>query len=278
MDKIYNYSDIQNSIRAIKGNNIGFITNFYPEMNKINQWIKEGVFFQEIVGNTLFLLRRMVDFNYLYYCSTSVHELSRSIPVLNMGIGSSQLVVDVIGKHPEVKLIAKAFLTNGFYLYTTLNRMSKNSADDTIFESNYSIKNANDSHSTGVMNLLNEYFDPIAEQLPMESDIKNWISLNHLIVFEEKDEIIGFIIFDILGMTSYLRYWFVHPQHRNKKIGSSLLNEFFSNSVGTKRQLFWVIQTNENAIKRYIHYGFNSENLYDYILTNKKIFYETKNN
>jgi hypothetical protein len=57
-----------------------------------------------------------------------------------------------------------------------------------------------------------------------------------------------------------------------------LLNEFFSNSVGTKRQLFWVIQTNENAIKRYIHYGFNSENLYDYILTNKKIFYETKNN
>jgi hypothetical protein len=96
--------------------------------------------------------------------------------------------------------------------------MSKNSADDTIFESNYSIKNANDSHSTGVMNLLNEYFDPIAEQLPMESDIKNWISLNHLIVFEEKDEIIGFIIFDILGMTSYLRYWFVHPQHRNKKI------------------------------------------------------------
>ena len=34
----------------------------------------------------------------------------------------------------------------------------------------------------------------------------------------------------------------------------------------TKRQIFWVIRTNENAIKRYKHYGFNEENMFDYVM------------
>ena len=53
-----------------------------------------------------------------------------------------------------------------------------------------------------------------------------------------------------------------------------LFNEFLSRGKNTQRQLFWVIKTNQNAIKRYRHYGFEEEKMSNFILTNKNIRYE----
>ena len=156
--------------------------------------------------------------------------------------------------------------------------MSRSTTKDEYKNSYPSLIKAEMAHTEAIFNILNRYFDPLAEQLPTKDEINNWIKLNHLILIEEKSEILGFVIFDLIGVTSYLRYWFVHPQYRDRKIGSTLLQEYFKISAETKRQLFWVIQTNENAINRYLHYGFHPENLYDYIMTNKNIHYETTNN
>ena len=88
-----------------------------------------------------------------------------------------------------------------------------------------------------------------------------------LAVYKEEGEIIGFVIFESSRSTHYLRYWFVHPKHRDKKIGSILLKTFFYEGRNTRRQLFWVITDNENAVKRYEHYGFKNEAMKDYVLT-----------
>ena len=114
--------------------------------------------------------------------------------------------------------------------------------------------------------------------MPTYKELVDWIRQEHISLYEVDGKIAGFIIYDLNGQTSYLRYWFVHPEYRNKKIGSILLNKFFSDNQEAKRQLFWVIQSNENAIKRYKHYGFESENLYDFIMTNKNIQYEAESN
>ena len=53
-----------------------------------------------------------------------------------------------------------------------------------------------------------------------------------------------------------------------------LFNEFLSRGKNTQRQLFWVIKTNQNAIKRYRHYGFEKEKMSNFILTNKNLSYE----
>ena len=76
----------------------------------------------------------------------------------------------------------------------------------------------------------------------------------------------GHLIFELSASTLYLRYWFTHPDYRDKKVGSRLLRRFFEEGKDTKRQLFWVIRTNENAIKRYKHYGFTEENMYDFVM------------
>ena len=87
-------------------------------------------------------------------------------------------------------------------------------------------------------------------------------------------KIVGFIIYDLYSTTLYLRYWFVDPLHRNLKIGSKLFREFRNRGKNTSRQLFWVIRSNQNAIKRYLHYGFKEENMYNYVLINNNENYE----
>lgn len=278
MDKVNRITEIQTDIKAIKTNNKGFITNFYPEFDKLNVWIENGQFHKKLIGNTVFFLKEKTEFSHLFYCSTSTDALNDSLSQLKFIIGKTLLIADIIGKESDIQSIVQIFRENEFYLYTTLNRMSRSTTKDEYKNSYPSLIKAEMAHTEAIFNILNRYFDPLAEQLPTKDEINNWIKLNHLILIEEKSEILGFVIFDLIGVTSYLRYWFVHPQYRDRKIGSTLLQEYFKISAETKRQLFWVIQTNENAINRYLHYGFHPENLYDYIMTNKNIHYETTNN
>lgn len=86
------------------------------------------------------------------------------------------------------------------------------------------------------------------------------------LVYKLEHKIVGFIIFELTGLTLYLRYWFVLPQFREMNIGSKLFNSFMYEGRNTKRQLLWVITHNINAIKRYVHYGFKPEKLFDYVL------------
>ena len=84
-----------------------------------------------------------------------------------------------------------------------------------------------------------------------------------------------FLIYELNATTLYLRYWFTHPDYRDTKVGSRLLRRFFEEGKDTKRQLFWVIRTNENAIVRYRPYGFAEENMFDYVFERQAVIAHT---
>jgi len=278
MIKITCISEVQYEIKAVKENNKSFITNFYLEIDKMKTWIKDGELYKIRIGSTVFFLKKDAEFSFLFYSSSSFEALGDSLSILNSKINNIFFVIDIIGKEPNILLLVSLFKQHGFYLYTSLTRMSRLTDVSKHQKPIHKITNADSSQIKVIINLLHKYFDPLAEQLPTYKEINNWIKLNQILIIEVKEEIAGLVIFDLIGVTSYLRYWFVNPNYRNRKIGSSLLSSFFIKSAKTKRQLFWVIRTNENAIKRYMHYDFQEENLYDYILTNKNIQYETENN
>jgi GNAT superfamily N-acetyltransferase len=121
-------------------------------------------------------------------------------------------------------------------------------------------------YSKQIHSILEQYFDKYSEQLPLQTELDQWIINNNIFIVTEEKKIIGFVIFENIGVTAYLRYWFTHPDYRNRKIGSILLKRFFYECRASKRQLFWVISTNENAIMRYKHYGFAAEQLLDQTL------------
>jgi ribosomal protein S18 acetylase RimI-like enzyme len=113
-------------------------------------------------------------------------------------------------------------------------------------------------------------FDPLAEQLPTIKELKDYVKRQQLLVIKEGDDLCGFLIFELTGVTWYLRYWYTSPDHRNKGIGAGLLKTSLLYGVDSKRQIFWVIAANENAIKRYEHYGFTRENMNDYVMIKRQ--------
>ncbi len=263
MKLVETYSDIQYHMNFIRSLRKGFITNFYPDEFKTNLWITQKKLFFEIVTDTIFFFHKNVGFIRLFYCSTSPETLSISLENLHV---NDKLITDIVTKDLSSPVL-NVFYQNGFKQHSSLVRMSKiGHPDNSFYQPNDKIRNATLTDIQEIQTLLSDNFDKYTEQIPVYEELEHWVKKSHLIVYELDKKIVGFLIFDLTGITLYLRYWFVHSEYRDMKIGSELIKEFLYRGKETKRQIFWVIETNDNAIKRYEHYGYKKEIMYDYVL------------
>jgi ribosomal protein S18 acetylase RimI-like enzyme len=280
MQTVSSIDIILNSIKKVKQNNIGYLTNFFLDIPKMQLWIFLKIIEYEEIGKTIFFCRINKGFKNIYFITTENSALSQDVRLLCHKYSDDLFVIDLIGQFPYVFDLKNVLLEKGFYQYTSLVRMSKTISSQYLEEKERNcISYADISRGEDINGLLQKYFDPYAEQLPLIDEIHNWANNNQIIIYSEDYQTIqGFIIFELIGSTSYLRYWFVSPDHREKKIGSTLFRKYIKESANTVRQLFWVIESNKNAIKRYEHYGFNKEKLFDNIMINKDICYERKSN
>ena len=178
------------------------------------------------------------------------------------------LVVDIVGGD-SVLSCKQLFVDKGFEEHTTLVRMSRVGGPSVHERVPGVVSEATDQDISSILDLYHQYFDPYSEQIPLQEELVQWVSSKSILVSRVGEKVVGFLIYELIGVTLYLRYWFVHPDYRDCKIGASLFREFFYRGKMTKRQLFWVITSNENAIKRYMHYGFSQEKMFDHVLIRK---------
>jgi len=270
MDKVINYKQIQEIIITLRAYKEGFITNFYFNEDKCILLIKKNCLFLLKYEKCNFVLFKEDDFYHLYFISVSSKQLCIALERLATDYSGVTFVADIVGSNVVVTEFTEFFEQYGFEKYSKLFRMSRIKAVEPDVESDSSIEYATPEWASQIKNLLNTYFDKYSEQIPFPEEINQWINDKRIIGIHENKRIIGFVIFEINGLTSYLRYWFVSPEHRDKKIGSALLRRFFYECRNTKRGLFWVIDSNENAIARYEHYGFKSELLFDQVLIKRQ--------
>lgn len=242
----------------------GYITNFFLDEFKHDCWIKNGELFYDQVGYSIFLIRKTDSFNALFFLSTNAEDLSSSLAKFTTEV-TAKTIVDLVGTE-SVTSIKKIFEEAGFGLYNSLHRMSRCGKIAVRTDLPLNVCDAEMYDHEVIELLLRDFFDPLAEQLPSGEELAKWITDKLVLVYKVEHRIVGFIIYELLGVTLYLRYWFVHPDFREQKIGSDLFTHFLDRGKDTKRQLFWVIDSNDNAIKRYEHYGFVSEKMYDYVL------------
>jgi ribosomal protein S18 acetylase RimI-like enzyme len=267
---------ILSKVKKVKDRNRGYLTNFFLDVPKVELWIKLDLVVSEEIGETVFVCRKNNGFYNLFFITTEIPVLYRDIDLFLKKYLNEIFIIDIIQKSSDAEDIKSSLVRNGFYEYTSLVRMSKVTHEDYLEGANCKYFSFADKvKGLEVYRLLQKYFDPYAEQLPLIEEINIWIKKNGIITYSDDNQTIqGFLIFELIGQTSYLRYWFVHPEHREKRIGSTLLRLFFAEGRNTKRQLFWVIESNYNAIIKYEHFGFKKEALYDYIMINKNICYE----
>ncbi|WP_282125705.1 GNAT family N-acetyltransferase [Marinifilum flexuosum] len=267
MKIIKSFEEIMLGIKSVRDFKEKYYTNFFPNKDQIELWIEKASLYKiDKFNGVVFFIRKNESFNSLYFVAKSEESLSNGISLAANFFEETCTVIDLIGKGTELSRLNDIFKNYKFVEYTSLTRMSRVINEDEDFKNDISIDFANTNDVQEIKILLDTYFDPLSEQIPFKEEILNWIKKNHILVKREDNLIVGFVIFDLIGMTSYLRYWFVHPEYRDKKIGSALLNKYFFLSSGCKKQMFWVINDNENAIKRYKHYGFEMESLNDIIL------------
>jgi len=273
MTQINSIAQIQGLISKVKERKKGYLTNFFLDMAKTSIWINLGLLEFEEIGETVFICRKNEGFNHLFIVTTSIAALANDLPCFISKRKEVIYVTDIVGKLADISAVYDVFVCNNFFQYTSLVRMSRivnEPADEAFNKSCVFI--ADREKGVEVYKQLHEYFDACAEQLPLIEEINAWVEANRVIIYSDDAKTVqGFVIYELTGQTSYLRYWFVHPDHREKKIGSALLRKYFADSRGAKRQLFWVIETNSNAIKRYEYYGFRQEALFDKIMVNKDI-------
>jgi GNAT superfamily N-acetyltransferase len=266
IEEITEYNLIVNATDMIKSYREGFLTNFFMGEARCNLLIKNKLFYSIKYNKCIFIFYRDHDFYHLYFMATNEENLKESLGNLRQKYQKDIFVTDIIGSENSIQKLAEVFQQIGFKKYILLYRMSRVKTIDETQTLDSKVEYAVPDYSEQIYSLLEKYFDKYSEQIPLGTEIVQWVASNNILVLTEGKKITGFVIFEKIGVTAYLRYWFTHPDYRNKKIGSALLKRFFYECRDSKRQLFWVISTNENAIIRYKHYGFVAEKLFDQVL------------
>ncbi|MBO4481911.1 MAG: GNAT family N-acetyltransferase [Bacteroidales bacterium] len=265
MEKVESIEHLQQLSAEIRSLRRGFITNFYLDPVKHGLWIAKGDCYTERIGTTLFIIKQSPTFWNVFYCSTTLDGFSNNLSSFMAEHIGVTMMFDIVGRDIQCQPIVELFLNKGCEDATSLVRMTRMTSP-MEYTADSTIRQATENDIPVVSQLLHTYFDEQTEQIPYDEELMDYARQGHILVCEEYGKIAGFLIYEKNATTLYLRYWFTHPDHRDRKVGSRLLRRFFEEGKDTKRQLFWVIRSNENAIVRYRHYGFAEENMYDYVM------------
>ncbi len=265
MERVQSIEQLQQQSAEIRALRKGFLTNFFLDHVKHGLWIEKGDCYIERLGGTLFIIKQSPTFWNVFYCSTTLDEFGKDLSTFMAEHLTITMMFDIVGRDVQCQPMVALFQCKGCKEATSLVRMTR-IAEPFIYTPDDSIRKATDMDITYVSQLLHEYFDAQTEQIPYDEELIDYARQGHVLICEEQGKMTGFLIYELNATTLYLRYWFTHPDFRERKVGSRLLRRFFEEGRDTKRQLFWVIRTNENAIKRYRHYGFVEENMYDFVM------------
>jgi ribosomal protein S18 acetylase RimI-like enzyme len=278
MKQVESAGEIYQLFGLIKDQQLGFLTNFFPDVSKLESWIKTNLLLYDRIGNCFFLKKINQGFSNIFFIAPDTNALQSDMQSLVKSSSNEILVAEVIAKGGDQEM-KDIFRSIGFQLYTTLVRMSRIGSIKATEIENDKLAFANHANIPAICKLFSDFFDPLCEQIPSELELSLWIKNKNLVIYRGgKHEIEGFVIFEKRGQTAHLKYWFVHPECRELGIGSILLNSFFSANNNCDRHMFWVIDTNENAIKRYEHFGFKKELMFDNVYINRAWEYGRKNN
>lgn len=270
MEKIDSIDTIRQLVAEVRAKRKGFLTNFYLDVEKHSIWINREALFFICVGDTYFIIRKKEAFWNVYFVSTGLDDLEHGLEFLKSKFFDVAIMFDIIGKKDQYDLLLKLFQRCGYEFSNTLVKMTRISSHEEHWSVHNNVSLASISQIQEIERLLYQFFDDKTEQIPYYEELVTYTTLGHVLVTTENDKVTGFLIYEQNPSILYLRYWFVHPDYRNKNIGSHLMNAFLERGKNTKRQLLWVMVNNENAQNRYRHYGFKEEDMYDFIMTNKQ--------
>lgn len=241
------------------------LTNFFPNSDKLNNWIAHKQIFSDEIMGARFLLRRDGDFFHLYFCAVDPEHLLRGVQQILISV-EGPVVVDLLGTEQELEILSKIYNRCQFQLRAILQRMTKRVLPDEQFTVDTSVVHGSRQDALRIRQLLLEHFDRFVEQIPTENELLDAADSEQLLVVKNDHRLDGFLFFERTGQMGIVRYWFVDDLYRGGGVGAKLMRTFLAKNDGVNRVVLWVLRTNDQAITKYEHYGFRPDSLIDYVM------------
>ena len=269
MSPVTSPSQVLEAIHRVKTAAPAFCTNLFAAEPKLRDWVAYGELRAQEFEGAAFFARKDRDFSHLYFCAAEPDALARGLARLPI-IGSERLAADLVGPEPSLEVLSNRMESAGFRPYSRLVRLSR-TANAAALEETDRVELAGKNDAPAILDLLEASFDRFADQLPIRYEIQAAIAQNQMLVVRQDSAIAALLHFETQGFSSVLRFWIVATPFRSAGFGSMLMRHYFASQNRVRRFILWVTAVNENAVKKYSHYGYAPDGLVDQVLVNAMI-------
>lgn len=247
-------AELKSLVKQAKEQGCFQFSNYFPNTMLHKKWIVAGSLYYVKIKSTFFLLHDRKSYREILFLGTDSYTVSESLNILTSELKLPALA-EYITKTDKCELLLP--------ITARLKRMSRIGRPICAnVPRNVLVCGTEDIAI--IVKIFEMYFHPAMERVPDNDEITDWVENGSIgIIKNEKGTIVGMIVIELVGTSLQLRYWWVHPEHRNKGNGSALFAWMFKTGENTMRQYLWVFDDNKNAIKRYRHYGFDFDGVTD---------------
>ena len=264
---VQNRAALLEALERVRRAGAGPATNWFATAERTDYWIRHNSLSLLQGARALLIVRRDRGFHRVYHCAVDLEALSAVLRSSSADLAAHGiLTVDLIGRPPDLEPVAGIYRESGFADHNCLVRMIRMAASEEVAESEPDVEFAGPADVAAVAAFLGRLLDPYTDQIPDEDEIREAAARRNIILVRRGESVGGLLLFEAMGLTSHLRYWYVDHATRNQGIGARLIRQFFRLSSGSKRLILWVVGDNADTIAKYRHYGFRPETLVDRIM------------
>jgi ribosomal protein S18 acetylase RimI-like enzyme len=238
-------------------------TNLFVSQENLEKYASQNKLWGVWDTGACLLLRRDRDFFHLYGIYSNVDRFEH---LLNDLDNEETYVADLLGRNNSQLIQEASFRRCGFEIHRELKRIARLPSELDLPPHTQKIEVLSQQYSVQVLDHLEKFFDRFSEQIPELEDIEQAMCQGQIIGTFRDGYLAAFLYYEADTKISNLRFWFVHPDFRDEKIGGYLIRKYLHNLGSSKVSHLWVVRDNVNAIKRYEHYGYVDESLTDRVL------------
>jgi ribosomal protein S18 acetylase RimI-like enzyme len=270
MSPVHTTSHVLDAIQQAKAGATAFCTNFFPAQPKLQAWIDHHELFSVIRDRAAFFFRKERDFFHFYFAAASPEVLRSNLLAISQ---TERLVADLVGNEASLTELLTHLKSAGFRQYRCLSRLSRTGQPTGAQPSTNGsqVVFAEPADRDAVISLLEKSFDHYADQIPLPYEIDEAIQGRQIFAIKCDGALAALLFFETQGFTSTVRYWVVADEFQSRGFGSALIRHYFAAQSAVRRFILWVTVENENAVKKYSHYGYNPDGLVDNVLVNSLV-------
>ena len=209
--------------------------------------------------DALLLVEKGERTNSLYYMSDSYNWVCS---LENIKASHKPLVLNLVQKEESAEKLP--FLDYGYSVHKVYQRLRKMGRLPDCKENTVSDYCGEEDRGR-LRDMMDNTFDVFSDNIPTEEELNEFIKNKNIICIRMEHRVIGFIIFEDKGKTSYIRMVCIDRDYRGKGLGNKLMNIYFRLHSDYKSFTLWYDTENMAAYSLYLRWGYEKESMYNFI-------------